>query len=86
MEYKTISGVTELTADHLSAAFANRVMNGRGQAVHIVVDVRQQAGMTREIAERGIARAYGADRATGSRIESIYVIGDGFLIAAPRRQ
>jgi hypothetical protein len=84
-EYKTISGVRDLTSDGLSAAFASRVMDGRGQAAHIIVDVRNQDGMTREIAERGIRRAYGADNATGGRIQSIRCIGNGFNILEPRR-
>jgi hypothetical protein len=44
----------------------------------ILVDVRGQAGMTQEIAERGVRRAYGADKKAGAKIQSIRVIGDGF--------
>lgn len=40
---------------------SNRIMNGRGQASNISVDMRGQVGVTKEIAERGIKRAYGAD-------------------------
>src|SRR5438105_2088054 len=59
-EYKTLEGVKGQTADKLSVAIANRVMNGRGQAANIVVDARPQPNVTLEIAERGINRAYGA--------------------------
>ncbi len=55
-------------------------MQGRGQASHILVDARNQVGMTKEIAERGIDRAFGADRATGDKIDSIRIIGEGFDI------
>ncbi len=43
---KTLSGVANRTPDALSSAMANRIMNGRGQADHILVDVRDQPGMT----------------------------------------
>jgi filamentous hemagglutinin len=77
-ELKTISGVANQTSDGLSAAMANRIMDGRGQASHILVDVRGQPGMTQEIAERGVRRAYGADNRSGARIQSIRIIGNGF--------
>lgn len=83
-ELKTLSNVQKQTPDGLSAAIANRVMNGRGQAAHIIVDARKQAGMTREIAERGAKRAFGADNKTGGKIQSIRIIGDGFDITIPR--
>ena len=83
-ELKTVSGVVDETADGISGAIANRVMNGRGQAEHIVVDVRGQAGISDEIAQRGIRRAFGADNLTGGRIQSIRIIGPGFDITVPR--
>jgi filamentous hemagglutinin len=84
VELKTLSGVADTTSDGISKAIANRVMNGRGQATDIVVDARGQAGITQEIAQRGIRRAYGADNATGGKITSIRVIGPGFDITVPR--
>ena len=83
-ELKTRSGVAKQTPDGLSAAMASRVMDGRGQATQIVVDARGQAGMTQEVAERGIGRAYGADNKHGGKIQSIRVIGNGFDITVPR--
>ena len=83
-EEKSISGVKKPDADSLSSAIARRVMDGRGQARNIIVDTRQQTGVTREIAERGIRRAYGADNATGAKIQSIRVIGTDFDITLPR--
>jgi hypothetical protein len=85
LELKTISGVADATADGISKAIANRVMNGRGQATDIVVDARAQKGITQPIAERGIARAYGADNVTGGKITSIRVIGPDFDITVPRK-
>ncbi len=84
-EYKAISGVQDATSDGISQAIARRVMDGRGQALHIIVDARGQSGITAEIAERGVRRAYGADNATGGRIRSIRVIGPDFSITRPRR-
>jgi hypothetical protein len=84
VELKTISGVADTTSDGISKAIANRVMNGRGQATDIVVDARGQAGITEEIAKRGVGRAYGADNKTGGKITSIRVIGPGFDITIPR--
>lgn len=83
-ELKTISGVTNTTSDGISSAMSNRIMNGRGQASNVVVDMTGQAGVTREIAERGIRRAYGADNRTGGTIDSIRVVGPDFDITVPR--
>jgi hypothetical protein len=83
-EIKSVSGVNSPDGDSLSGAVANRVMNARGQAQDIIVDARQQPGMTQEIAERGIRRAYGADNLTGAKIQSIRVIGNDFDITVPR--
>jgi hypothetical protein len=82
-EYKTIQDVAQQTPDALSGALARRVMDGRGQAAHIIVDVRP-VGMTEDVAQRGIRRAYGADNVTGGRIQSIRVIGNGFDLKVPR--
>ncbi len=90
-EIKTVSGIKDTTSDGLSKAVANRVMNGRGQASSLIVDVRGQPGMTEQIAERAARRAYGADRATAggaSRgpIKSIRMIGANFDITVPPRE
>jgi hypothetical protein len=71
-ELKSLSGVKNPNPDTLSAAIANRVMNARGQALDIIVDVRQQPGMTQTIAQRGIGRAYGADNTSGEK-SKVYV-------------
>jgi hypothetical protein len=89
-EYKSLSGVKDTTPDGLSAAISRRVMSGRGQAPNVIVDTRAQVGMTQEIAERGVRRAYGADNATAAAasrgpLQSIRGIGHGFDITIPRR-
>ena len=82
-ELKTLSGVENETSNGISAAIANRVMNARGQASHVFVNGRGQRGITKEIAERGIRRAYGAD--DKAEIQSIRIIGPDFDITVPRR-
>jgi hypothetical protein len=83
-ELKTVGSVKNTTSNGLSAAISSRIMDGRGQAAHIIVDIRGQAGITEEIAKRGIIRAYGADAAKGSKIQSIRIIGPDFDIKVPR--
>lgn len=95
-EYKTLSGVRNPSASKLSGAVSNRAMNARSQAPHVVIDARNQAGMTPAVAQQGIIRAFGADDATATvagenpKIESIRVIlkdasGQDTDIFAPRR-
>ena len=79
-ELKTISGVRKTDIEALSGSLSSRIMQGRGQADHILIDARDQLGMTREVAEKGIKRAYGADLLKGEKIQSVRVIGNGFDI------
>ena len=78
-ELKTISNVT---STDVSGAVARRTLEGAGQAPHILLDARGQATLTRELAERSIRRAYGADKA--GRIQEIRIIGQDFDITVPR--
>jgi hypothetical protein len=73
-ELKTVSGVKDVTSDGISSATSSRIMDARGQAADILVNARDQTGMTREIAERAISRAFGADKKVGAKIESITVL------------
>ena len=85
-EYKSIHNVKNATSNSLSAAISSRAMDARGQAPHIIIDTREQTGMTEEIAKRGVERAYGADKYT-KKINEIRVIGIAFdLITLQRRQ
>jgi len=85
-EYKSIHNVKNVTSNGLSAAISSRAIDARGQAPHIIIDTREQTGMTEEIAKRGVERAYGADKYT-KKINEIRVIGIAFdLITLQRRQ
>lgn len=85
VELKTISGVQNPNSNRISMAMASRGMDGRGQSGHVVLDLRNQAGITRDIADRGIIRLWGADNANGRRIQSIRVVGPDFDYTVPRR-
>ena len=82
-ELKTVSGVQRTDPEGLSSAISSRIMDGRGQAGDIIVDARQQDGMSRDIGERAIGRAYGADRE--KRLQSIIIMTPNGVIHAPRR-
>jgi hypothetical protein len=93
-ELKTISGVTNATSDGISKQMASRIMDGRGQAEHVIVDMRKQPGINYDIAKRGIGRAFGADNTLQAKavkagvyhnqIQSITVVGPGWEITVPR--
>lgn len=76
-EYKSIHNVKNTTSNGLSSAISSRAMDARGQASNIIIDTREQAGMTEEIAEKGINRAYGSDRKE-RKIQEIRIIGNDF--------
>jgi hypothetical protein len=78
-ELKTISNIT---SSDLSGALARRILEGAGQGSHIIADARAQAGITLELAERAVRRAYGAERS--GRIQQIRIIGPDFDITRPR--
>ena len=84
-ELKTISNVKNTTGDGISGAIASRAMDARGQATTVTIDLSQQEGVTQEIAERGVARAFGADNKDGAKIEQIRVVGPDFDITIPRK-
>lgn len=88
-EFKNISGVANQSSEGLSDALASRAMDARSQAPHMIINTTGQLGMTQEIAERGIKRAYGADNrsesSTGQKIKSIRVFGKTFDITVKRR-
>jgi hypothetical protein len=76
-----LKSISNLTSSDLSGALSRRIREGAGQASHIIVDVRQQAGMTEEVAQRAVIRAYGADKL--GRIQSVRLIGQGFDVTVP---
>lgn len=77
-----LKSISNITSPDPSGALGRRILDGAGQAPHIIADVRRQAGMTEELAQRAARRAYGADRA--GRIQSIRLIGQGFDVTIPR--
>ena len=77
-----LKSISNITSPDPSGALGRRILDGAGQAPHIIADVRQQAGMTEELAQRAVRRAYGAD--TAGRIQSIRLIGQGFDVTVPR--
>lgn len=78
-ELKTISNIS---SPDPSGALARRILDGAGQASNIILDLRAQAGMTEELAQRAVRRAFGADRA--SRLRSVRLLGAGFDVTVPR--
>jgi hypothetical protein len=88
VELKSIFNIApqNQTPDRLSSKVADRIMSGRGQSDNIIADARKQAGMTKEIAERAIRRAYGIDNRDKRSIKSITVIGKDFSITRRREE
>lgn len=78
-ELKTISNIT---SPDISGALGRRILEGAGQAPHIIADVRNQPGMTLDLAARAMRRAYGADKL--NRVLQIRIIGSGFDQTWPR--
>ena len=84
VELKTMSNVINQTSDGLSKALSSTIMDARGQSGNVTIDARGKAGMTPEIALRGINRAFSADTAKGAKIETITIITAQGTIFAPR--
>ena len=83
-ELKTMTDVANQTSDGLSKAISSTAMDARGQSGDIIIDARNQAGMTPDIAQRGINRAFSADSKSGSKIQSITVITSQGTVHVPR--
>ena len=84
VELKTMTSVQNQTSDGLSKALSSTIMDARGQSGNIVIDARSQIGMTPEIAERGIIRAFGNDNRTGAKIQGVTVITSQGIVYVPR--
>jgi filamentous hemagglutinin len=83
-ELKTMTDVANQTSDGLSKAISSTAMDARGQSGNIIIDARNQPGMTGDIAQRGVERAYGRDNQSGKKIQSITVITSEGSIYVPR--
>ncbi|PFH10124.1 filamentous hemagglutinin [Collimonas sp. PA-H2] len=84
-ELKTMSNVANQTSDGLSKSLSSTIMDARGQSGNIIVDARGQAGMTPDIAQRGIIRAFGNDNTSGSLIQGVTVITSQGTVFIPRK-
>lgn len=89
-ELKTVSNLAGTNAERLSKGLPGRILDGAGQALHSIVDVREQAGMTKEIAERGVLRAFGRQtqilrqgEAARAKVTEVRVIGKDFDVTVP---
>jgi hypothetical protein len=75
-ELKTIS---KLKGKDMSASLSRRILDGAGQGSNIIIDARNQIGMTEEIAKRGIIRAFSKQTKDANvRIKQVRVIGKDF--------
>nr|WP_223965262.1 hemagglutinin repeat-containing protein [Burkholderia diffusa] len=83
-ELKTMTDVANQTSDGLSKAISSTAMSARSQSGDIIIDARNQPGMTVDIAQRGINRAYSADSKSGSKIQSISIITSQGTVYVPR--
>jgi Contact-dependent growth inhibition CdiA C-terminal domain len=78
-ELKTIENLKKVDANGLSKGISSRILEAGGQASEVILDVSNQSGMTKEIAERGISRAFGRLRELGSEnIKNVRIIGKDF--------
>lgn len=78
-ELKTVSNIAKTDANGLSAKLSQRIAEAGNQASNVILDVTEQPGMTKEIAERGVKRAYGNLAKLGSeKIQEVRVIGKDF--------
>lgn len=84
IEFKYVSDLKGTTVDKLSARLSGRILDGGSQASKVTLDVTDQVGMTREIAERGISRAFGNQAFRGSnKIKEVRIYGKDFDITIP---
>ncbi len=60
-------------------------MAARGQSANIIIDARGQAGMTADIAQRAVIRAFGVDNRTGATIQTITIITPQGTFYIPRK-
>lgn len=89
-ELKTVSNVKKTDADGLSAKLSQRIGEASSQAPNVILDVSDQAGMTKDIAERAVKRAYGRQteqlrrgELTNVKINEVRLIGKDFDVTVP---
>jgi hypothetical protein len=83
-ELKTISNIT---SSDMSGALSRRIQEAGKQASHVILDSRGQAGMTKEIAEKAINRAYAAQTERGGgQLQEVRIIGQNFDVTIPYKR
>jgi Hemagglutinin repeat len=87
-EWKTVSNIVRTDTDGLSSAIFRSITDARNQSGHIIIDARGQPGMTLEIADRSIGRAYGLQKPELAPIQSITILtsqGIRYVTPSPRK-
>jgi Contact-dependent growth inhibition CdiA C-terminal domain len=83
-ELKTVENLKKVDADNLSKSISRRILEAGGQAKNVILDVSNQPGMTKEIAERAVSRAFGNQNFRGSdKIKEVRIYGKDFDITIP---
>ena len=82
-ELKTVTNVKRTEPDRLSGTISSRILDARGQAPDIIINARDQIGMTKGIAVRAIHRAYKADSRRG--ISNITILTPEGPVSIPRK-
>ncbi|MGI9056288.1 MAG: hypothetical protein ACR2F2_10865 [Pyrinomonadaceae bacterium] len=83
VEFKYISDLKG-NIDKLSSGLSRRILDGGSQASKVSLDATDQAGMTKEIAERAVKRAFGSLRKRNSdAIKEVRIYGKDFDITVP---
>lgn len=79
VEFKYVSDLKGTDVDTLSGGLSRRILDGGSQASKVTLNVTDQAGMTKEIAERAVNRAFGNQRFRGvDKIQEVRVYGKDF--------
>jgi hypothetical protein len=80
-EFKYVSDLKGTNADKLSGGLSRRILDGGSQAPKVTLDVSKQSGMTKEIAERAIKRAFGNLNDRGvNKFKEVRIYGKDFDI------
>lgn len=89
-EFKHVSDLKGADPERLSKGLSGRILDGASQAKHVILDVADQPGMTKEIAERAVRRAFGrqaqlvrAGDLPAAKITEVRIIGKDFDITIP---
>ncbi len=78
-ELKNVSNIKKTDPDGLSAKLSQRISEATSQGSNVIIDATEQPGMTKDVAELGIKRAFGHwDRLKSSRITNVRIIGKDF--------